>query len=162
MALQFEQVKLMQLFVAGRPYAQSRPRFVNGRVISSISPGLKEWRARLRKEVRAASSALEMQHLEGALCVDLVFFIPIKQKSRHGQVCYTKPDKDNLEKPVFDVMEGAKLFKKGDGQIGAGETIKIWCAYGQEGVSVKLSRIRTKKSPQRDAEGVPDAPDWLA
>lgn len=158
MELDFEQQKLMQVWVAGRPYAQQRPRFVNGRVISSTSDGLKDWRARVRKSIRAATAELGLKKLEGALCVDLVFLLPIKDKARHWQVAHTKPDKDNLEKVVLDVMEGAQLFALGDSQVGAGEVVKVWCPPGHEGVLVKLSRIRIKKSPQLDAEGVPE---WL-
>lgn len=162
MGVELEHQKLLQLFVAGRPYAQSRARHVNGNVYSNASKGLKEWKERLRVSIRAASSELELKQLDGALFVDLVFFMPVKDKARHGQLCYTKPDKDNLEKAVLDVMEGARMFFKGDSQVAAGEVVKVWCPYGQEGVFISMGRVRAKESPQRDAEGDCDGVDWLA
>lgn len=158
MELQFEQVKLMQIFVSGRPYAQSRPRFVNGRVISSTSKGLKEWRARLRKEIRAATSELGLKKLEGAVFVDMVFLMPIKDKKRWGQVCHTKPDIDNLVKAVWDVMEGARMFARGDSQVGVSDCSKVWCKPSEEGLFLKVGYVQIKKSPQLGAEGVPE---WL-
>ena len=162
MQLEFEQQKLMQVWVAGRPYAQERPRFVNGKVLSSTSKGLKDWRGRLRSAIRAATRELSLKELEGPLCVDLVLLMPVKDRGRWWQLCHTKPDKDNLEKAVLDVMEGAGIFAKGDSQVAAGEVVKVWCPPGHEGALVKLSRIRVKNAPHEAGQVVCGELDWLA
>lgn len=166
----FQHQNIMQLFVRGKPHAQTRARHVQKgdvmMVYSNASKGLVKWRADLKRELSAASRMMGVSRLEGALCVDLVFFMPIKDHARHGQVCYTKPDKDNLEKAVLDVMAEAGLFAVGDSQVGVGQTAKLWCSPEQAGVLIALRRVRVaqgpEKTPARGGEGQGDALDWLA
>ncbi len=166
--IQFETQNIAQLFVRGRPYAQTRARHaqVGDKIVtySNASKTLKKWKHDLMIEIRAAQKVMALQSLEGALCVDLVFFMPIKDRARHGQVCYTKPDKDNLEKAVLDVLGDAGVFAVGDSQVGVGQTAKVWCSPSDAGVSIMVRRVRAaqgpEKTPAREGEG--DSVDWLA
>jgi len=158
----------MQFWVAGRPYAQSRPRSVikGGKsfTYSNASKGLKNWKARIGDVLSAAINDLDLQPLDGALCVDMVFYISVKAEHHHWQLAYGTPDKDNLEKAVLDVMEDAGLFTLGDSQVAVGEIIKLWCPPGSAGVFVQVKRARlseVKKTPARGCEGE-EVPEWLA
>ena len=157
--------KVMQICVAGVPHAQTRARHVikNGKsiVYSNATQGIKLWKLKLRRELSAAFKALELNALEGALCVDMLFMIPIKDKKRHYQLSYTKPDKDSLEKACLDIMESVGFFLKGDSQVAAGEVMKMYVPHGASGVKVQLSRIRIKKAPSVGAEGKVGI-DWLS
>jgi len=164
--IEIQTQNILQLFVAGRPYAQTRARHVvrddgSSQVYSNASKGLKAWKARLGAEMRLARSTALPEPLAGALCVDMTFMMPIKDKRFWGQLCHTKPDKDNLEKAVLDVMEDNGYFAVGDSQVAAGEVVKVWCRPGQEGVLVRLGRARIKKAPAQESEGEA-AGDWLA
>ena len=161
MKLDLEVQKLMQFFVSGKPHPQTRPRMnkKTGHVYSNANKNLVMWKNSLKKSMSAASMDPACFGVEGAVCVDMVFYLPIKDKKRHGQICHTKPDKDNLEKAVLDIMEECGIFKVGDSQVGVGEVIKLWCCYGDEGVFIKVGRVRPKKNP---APCRVDSLDWLA
>lgn len=155
----------MQIYVRGRPYAQTRARHVQTGdkmvTYSSASKGLKKWRSDLLTELKRAKASLGLQPLEGAVCVDMVFMLPVKDKRRHGEVCHTKPDKDNLEKAVLDMMEKAGLFALGDSQVGVGQVVKLWCAPGQEGCQIQLKRVRVaKKIPAQGGDD--EIAGWLS
>jgi Holliday junction resolvase RusA-like endonuclease len=127
---------------------------------SSATKELKKWRADLGKALSAARRELGLDPVVGALCVDIVFCIPIKERKRWGEICHTKPDKDNLEKAVLDCMEKAQLFAVSDSQVGVGQTMKVWCSPGNEGAHIQLKRVRVaKKIPAIAGE---DDLDWLA
>lgn len=162
--IELETQDVMQIFIRGSARAQTRARHVQkGNTVvtySSATKGLKKWRADLIAQLKIAKRDLGLDPLEGALCVDMVFLMAIKQKSRWGQICYTKPDKDNLEKAVLDCMEKAGLFAVSDSQVGVGQQMKVWCAPGDEGAEIKLKRVRVAKKIPADEGG--DNLDWLA
>lgn len=151
----------MRIWIKGVPVPQSRPRMskTGGNVYSNASKALKWWKSQLSLEISSAISQLSIKPVEGAVCVDMVFMLPIKDKKRHGQISHTKPDKDNLEKAVLDVMESCNVFAVGDSQVGVGQVVKVWCPYGEQGLQITVSRVRIKKAPAK-SEG--DKVDWLA
>lgn len=162
-----ETQKVMQVFVAGAPHAQTRARHHNGGVMTDATPGLRRWKAELKREIKAAQQVLGLPPLEGALAVDLVFLMPTKQRARWGVLCSMKPDKDNLEKAVLDVMGDCGVFKVGDQQVAAGEVIKCWCKADRAGVLIQVKRARVareqKKAPVPEQnEGEAGITDWLA
>ena len=159
-----EQQNVIQIRVAGVPHAQSRPRFVNGRVISSISKGLKLWRAAIRKEIRAAKKSIGFDPLVGAVAVDITFFCPIKDAKRWGTLKDTKPDKDNLEKAVLDVLEANDYFAIGDSQVAVGQVIKVFCQPSDAGAFIRVSRVRIVPSQEKSpSEGLKSNNiEWLA
>jgi len=159
--IKLETQNVMQFWVPGKPCAQSRARHTKNGVYSSASKGLKNWRAKLVSEMLRAGRVSGVTQLEGALLVDMVFMLAIKDRRRHGEVCHTKPDKDNLEKAVLDCMAEAQLFAVGDSQVGAGQVVKVWCAPGSEGVHVALKRVRmAKKIPAQGGDN--EKVDWLS
>lgn len=151
--IKFETQDLMRFFVRGRAYAQTRAKHVQKGdkivVYSNASKGLKKWKQDCIKEIRAACSVTGVHSVEGAICVDMVFFLPVQEAKRWGQVCSTKPDKDNLEKAVLDCMEVCGVFAVGDSQVGVGQTAKIWCKSGEEGVLVEVKRVRVAPVPEK-------------
>lgn len=162
--IELDEEIVMQLFVAGEPYAQTRARHgPHGEVYSDASEGLKRWKALVGQAMLKAQRELALGALAGVLRVDMVFMLPTKDKSRWGQLCPMKPDKDNLEKAVLDVMGDCRMFAKGDQQVAAGGVTKLWCSGGQEGVTVRVARAKVKKEPvttgDDDGHGVED---WLA
>lgn len=154
----FEVLKLLQLRVHGIPCAQTRPRMSKGVVYSNASKGLKIWKGILKRELSAARDTMEIRAVDGALCVDMVFLLPSSDRNRWGCLAHTKPDKDNLEKAVLDVMEDVGLFVVGDSQVAAGEVLKMWCPAEDAGLLLEFSRIRTKKNPAQGGA----VPDWLS
>lgn len=157
----------MQLFVAGAPYAQTRARHVvrddgSQQVYSNASEGLKRWKASLGQAIRKARRELALEPLAGVLCVDMVFRLPTKQKDRWGELHVLKPDKDNLEKAVLDVMGDAGLFAVGDQQVAAGGPIKLWCRPAEAGVFIRIARARVKKEAPAGGEPAGAGVDWLA
>jgi len=162
--IKFETQNVMQIWVPGRAFAQTRARHTKNGVYSSASKGLKKWRSDLIREISAAMNVLRIGKLEGAVCVDMVFMIPIREVARWGMVCHTKPDKDNLEKAVLDCMEQAGVFAVGDSQVGVGQTVKMWCQPGQEGARIEISMVRVHSGPETDKapHGALNGLDWLA
>lgn len=94
----------------------------------------------------AAATAYDGPPLQGPLAIDLEFVFPrTKQQTwktkpmlrmRHTK----KPDRDNLEKAVFDALKG--LVWVDDSQVCAGSSSK-WVAAGDEqpGVSVVIRQL---------------------
>ncbi len=163
MSVKIETQELMRIFVHGKAYAQTRARHgANGAVYSNATPGLKRWKAELKREFLGAQRLGAPKGVDGALCVDLVFLVGIQLKSRWGQLAHTKPDKDNLEKAVLDVMGDCGVFAVGDSQVAVGQTMKVWCDPRDAGVQVVLSRARVKQSAPAPGESEGDGVDWLA
>lgn len=166
MVIQLQTQLIMQVFIAGIPYAQTRARHVikedgTQQVYSSASEGLKRWRGALEQGLLKARRELALEPMTGVLCVDMVFMLPVKEKSRWGELAPVKPDKDNLEKAVLDVMGDCKFFAVGDQQVAAGGPIKLWCRRGEGGVLIRVARARVKKNATSSGEAG-GIVDWLA
>lgn len=164
LGIEIEREKLLWFYVQGKPLAQSRGRHVvkNGKfhVYSDATKGLTAWKGAIRRAVVAAMGELGLESLEGTLCVDMGFLMPIKDKARWWKLSETKPDKDNLEKAVLDSMGDAKLFKVGDGQVCIGNIMKLSVPTESGGVVVVVSRVKIKKSPTVQSGG--QVPEWLS
>lgn len=163
--MQIETQKLMQIFVSGKPHAQTRARHnANGQIYSNATKGLKMWKQRLRADFSLVQQRKGLSRLSGALCVDMTFLMPILEVKRWGELAHTKPDKDNLEKAVLDVMGECGFFEVGDSQVAAGEVRKFWCQPGQEGVLIEISYARAKKIPAVEGGEMDNMgnSDWLA
>ena len=156
--------------VRGTPRPQPRPRFVGkGRVVSTADAGTRAWAERVRGTVRKVMAdryGFSWKGYAGAVQVDLVFVLPIKDKKRHGEFCTAKPDTDNLAKLVMDAMERAGVFQVGDQQIVASAVSKVYGDEGEAGVCILVSPPRMDAVSGRLAligrQDVVDRPDWLA
>lgn len=147
--IKFDEQELIRVFVRGRAHAQTRARHTKNGVYSDASKMLIKWKKDLVDEIRAAMRIKMMSKIDGAICVDMVFLLPVKKKQLHNTVCHTKPDKDNLEKAVLDCMQAAGVFAVGDGQVGVGQTAKVWCKPGEEGVWLRVSRVRVSQQGEK-------------
>lgn len=161
MVIQIQKHILVQLFVRGEPVAQTRARHGAHNVYSDATEALKRWKGQIGQAMRRAQRQLNLEAFAGALAVDMVFMIPTKQKERWGELCVVKPDKDNLEKAVLDVMGDCQMFAVGDQQVAAGEVQKVWCRVGDEGVLVVVSKAKATKNPSSSGEQA-GVMDWLA
>jgi len=90
------------LNVEGIPRPQPRPRLCRGRVVSTADANARRWQDLVR---RAGMVAFEAHGaVEGPLVVCLGFYMPTKDKTRHGQPHTQVPDADNLAKLALDVI----------------------------------------------------------
>ena len=81
---------------------------------------------------------LDCYPLEGGVCVDLDFVFKRHKGIPKGQKYkITQPDRDNLEKAVFDAMN--KVIYKDDAQICDGRTRKFW--GGEAQIIIKIEAI---------------------
>jgi Holliday junction resolvase RusA-like endonuclease len=140
--------------VAGRPRPKTRPRFVNGRVVSTVSKPELLWRGAVERAARecVANIGPLPEWAAAAAWVDMVFSMPTRNAKRVGLPHTVKPDKDNLEKLVLDAMEAAGLLSKGDARVSRGAVRKVWCLEGRGGVHVLL---RPDGHPGSRADGAP-------
>lgn len=159
---------LVRLVVRGEPKSQPRPRFVNGRVVSNITPAVSSWQAAVR---RAASEALcaiagGLPDKATALRVDVTFFFPTKKSDRWGKPHTMKPDRDNCDKLILDECTKVGLFGGDDCRVSAGMIRKYWCRPGGDGAIVEVS-IDASGAPWEGLDAPPsmdtpdDAPGWL-
>jgi Holliday junction resolvase RusA-like endonuclease len=128
------------LTIPGKPIAKNRPRFtMRGKHPHAYSD----------QETEAGKTFLQIKEhvngrnlLTGPLSVSISFFMPRpkghfgtgrnagKLKPSAPKFHIVKPDKDNLEKFYYDVLNG--LVWKDDAQVISGSAKKLYCKPGQE------------------------------
>jgi len=107
---------MITLHIDGIPVPQGRPRartFKIGndcRVQMYDPPKSKEW----KEYIRLKAEYSQMKKLEGAIKMDLVFWMP-RAKSNKDKHHTKRPDVDNLAKAVKDALEG--IAYKNDSQV---------------------------------------------
>lgn len=120
--------KLFEVFVLGTPRPKARPRFIRGKVISTIGDHEKLWRDAIVKEIRTVWSGT-VKPFDCALIVDASFYFEAKKADRLGQPHTFKPDKDNLEKLLLDILKKERVIKD-DALVCGGEVVKEWQMAG--------------------------------
>lgn len=151
--------KSLVFSVHGTPRPQPRPRFIKGRVVSTADPKAKLWRLAVERAVKeaVANRGQRLPLFTGPVRVTAVFAFPTLIRKRHGQPHTNKPDADNCEKGLWDVMEREGVFKN-DSQVSDPVTIKRWGAHA--GVVVTVEDIsEERRAPPAAVETSP--PDWL-
>lgn len=128
---------MLTLFAAGHPRPQPRPRFVGGRVVSTLSPLARAWRETVASAVKSGMRRTPAWPCGCAL--ELVFVMPTRDKKRHGRSHLIRPDVDNLAKAVMDVLEERGALPRGDADVCVLTVAKVWGPSGKAGVHVKLS-----------------------
>ena len=159
---------LFRLVVRGEPKSQPRPRFVNSRVISNITPAVSSWQSAVRRAAGEALNAIAdgLPDKATALRVDVTFFFPTKVSDRWGKPHTMKPDRDNLDKLVLDECTKVGVFGGDDCRVSAGVIRKYWCRPGGDGCIVEVS-IDASGGPWEGLDApsgittADDAPDWL-
>jgi Holliday junction resolvase RusA-like endonuclease len=146
--------------VHGTPRPKARPRFVGGRVVTTVGPKEKLWRAWVE---RAAKEAVANRGdpapiFLGAVRVRMVFTFkpPQSGRDRVGKPHTQKPDAENCSKLVLDAMERAGVFKN-DSQAAQAPPEKWWGMNA--GVVVTVEPIDAERAP---SAAELDCPDWLS
>ena len=127
---------MILLTVKGTPRPQPRPRFVQGRVVSTADPNARRWKAGV--EAVARQAAKEHGQQSGPLSVSLTFEMPTADKKRHGRPHTLRPDSDNLAKLVLDAMMSAGLIGD-DSAVSCLIVRKTWSPSPLAGVSLAIS-----------------------
>lgn len=118
--------------VVGTPYAQPRPRFVRGRVISTASKGAKLWSEAIRRTIRD----LAVTPISGPVEVMLAFYMPTRFTDRWGTEHTMKPDVDNTAKLAIDAFTRAGVFGD-DCQVSRLTAVKFWAEHGGMGATIR-------------------------
>jgi Holliday junction resolvase RusA-like endonuclease len=142
------------LIIQGHPRPQPRPRFVNGRVISTADPLAQIWKAKVK--AAAQGRKLSPDHEKQPLAVTMSFQLPTPILARHGKAHTQVPDLDNLAKLILDALQDTGTIAN-DSQVSTLVLSKGWTDPGQAGVVVELE-------PDLDAPGNPsglDKPGWI-
>jgi Holliday junction resolvase RusA-like endonuclease len=118
-------VTILRLYVAGTPRPQPRARFVNGRVVSTVSKAAKALKTRIMWEARIAAVGT----IDTACGMRLTFHFPTTKRERWGQPHTCRPDVDNLTKLVMDALVKVGVLKD-DSLVSDGLSVKRWAETG--------------------------------
>ena len=142
--------------VRGTPRPQPRPRFVNGRAVSTISRLAKLWRNAVKRGAAEALAAHGNPNwLQGPVLVTITAYFQTRKPARHGQAHAVRPDSDNIAKLALDAMQDAGLLPMGDQQVAELFIQKLW---GPQSFMIVLVR----PAPTRPMQQPTPAPGWLA
>lgn len=137
--------------VHGHPRPQPRPRFVNGRVVSTADQNAKVWRAAVMTAAGRLHGMAQIP-IKSATTFRMAFVFPTDKRPRFGKPHTGVPDLDNLAKLILDAMQDAGVLEN-DSFVSSMELSKSWGAKG--GVMVLME-------PDIDSPaGLLDGPDWL-
>lgn len=126
-----------RLWVPFRPQAQARPRF-NGKQGRAYQPE-PEFKACV---VTYACESRPPRPLSGALGVGMKFCYKRPVCRRYERYKTSRPDLDNLEKPVLDALKRAGWIQD-DALIVKMQTMKVWAEQdGLELVVCSLKNVR--------------------
>jgi len=114
------------VYVAGTPRPQPRPRFVNGRVVSTGSKIAKMYRAQVRGECALVTFCQGVHH--GPVDLNLELFFRTADLKKVGTPHTSRPDGDNVLKLWQDCAEQAGLLPKGDAKVAKATVTKWWSA----------------------------------
>lgn len=132
------------IHVRGNPKAQGRPRaFVHGKHAGVYNPSnADDWKSLV---TLAARDKRPMNAIEGPVIVDLTFFFArpkrlCRKKDPPGAIPHTsKPDRDNLDKAVLDVLTDLGFWRD-DCQVWGGRIQKFYCAIGDSpGAEIRVT-----------------------
>jgi Holliday junction resolvase RusA-like endonuclease len=155
--------KEVTFFIGGTPRPQPRPRKVRGRWVANANKKSKLWRYAVEKGAGVVIDTLlwKLPLFSGAVSVDLKFTFrpPDSALDRIGKAHTHKPDKDNLEKLVLDVLE-AKQFFANDSAVAIGQTSKYW--GGRPGVAVMIKQLDERQKLEGPDSLFNEKPGWLS
>lgn len=166
----------LRIEVHGTPIPQPRPRFVDGRAVSTAGPRAKRWKHAVIQACEEAAIALGEGvieqiggigdaeggrgggHYRGvSLEMEFRFPVPAGKSERVGRPHGLRPDSDNLAKLVMDSMQAAGLLKD-DGRVADLRVRKVWATPRRAGCTVVMRPMAGVGARERAQE----APDWLA
>jgi Holliday junction resolvase RusA-like endonuclease len=137
--------------VHGHPRPQPRPRFINGRVVSTADQNAKLWRAAV---MTAAGRLHGMAQIPVKVPTkfSMAFVFPTDKAARHGKPHAQVPDLDNLAKLILDAMQDAGVLEN-DSLVSSLELSKSWGPKG--GVMVLI------EGDIDSPADLLDGPEWL-
>jgi Holliday junction resolvase RusA-like endonuclease len=155
----------------GRPRPQPRPRFVNGKVVSTADANARLWTVCVDRGLKQASDivggrdAVKSVVGTGPLTVRLQFrmpFDPLATPSRRkgktvGGPHAMKPDTDNLAKLVLDRLTKAS-FVPDDALVASLVVDKVWSRIEDQGVTVWVQPYEPVFQPSGGPERAGYAP----
>lgn len=116
---------------------QSGTRFSKGHTYKT--PALQAWEATLEE---ALKEYVPSSPLEGAILLDVTWAFKARNKKQDGAWKITRPDTDNLQKTLKDVM--SKLgFWKDDAQVVCEMAEKVWSV--SPGISIRIESLEEKR-----------------
>lgn len=124
------------LIIRGRPRPQPRPRFVRGRVVSTLNDHAKHWRAAVRSVVETHFTAPPEWPSGCEIALEFVF--GTKDKTRFGRPHRLVPDTDNLAKLILDVLQDGGALPGGDQDVTRLTVRKVWGSAAEEGCIIRM------------------------
>ena len=128
------------------PVPASRPRVA--RYGTYYAPRYEQYRKNLANIIARLGTTTDIYY--SALRLEVTFIMPFpksyskkKRSDLDGDYCYTKPDLDNLEKALYDAMNG--IIYKDDCQIVEHTVRKIWGEVGMIKVTIIPLQVRATK-----------------
>jgi Holliday junction resolvase RusA-like endonuclease len=139
--------------VPGKPTGKGRPRFRSGttkagkKFVQTYTPdSTSSYEDLVRWYYKQAATAKGIEMFDGCICVDIYAAHPIpattSQKQRRlmiAQPAPVKPDKDNIEKIIYDALN--KIAWPDDNRVTDGSYKKRY-ADGQPFVNVTISEVK--------------------
>ena len=142
--------RLITIFIPGEPKAKPRPRACKmGEHIHIYQPEPKEW---IKVVKIGATKYAPKEPIAPPILVDMLFQMPRpKSHYRTGKnsgilkpdapIMHTaKPDRDNLDKLVLDVLQDAGYFNN-DSEVVLGTLLKLWVSPNIAGVYVRIASL---------------------
>ena len=129
----------IEFFIEGDPVAQGRPRLsTRGNHARAYDPPRsKKWKQFVR--MAATPFAPEIPWSE-PIAAQLVFIFARPKARKKDQYMVTRPDLDNLEKAIYDSLEG--LYYEDDKQISWQTAQKVYTQerHPEPGVKIRLMK----------------------
>ena len=97
----------------------------------------KQQRSRCKKQVSRSSSCVPDKPLDGPIALNIIWGFPAG-KHKNGEPCTNKPDLDNANKMLQDVMQELGFFKD-DKNIVQLNLSKIWTWH--PGVMIEIKKV---------------------
>lgn len=139
---------ILRVYVDGVPRPQPRPRFVNGRVVSTASKNAQVWRNRVMAALLEARKGAEAIDRPVFLMLQAMF--STKDKKRWGKPHAIRPDTDNCLKLLMDAMVKAGTVKD-DSLIYGFAGAKFWAE--RDGMEIVLLEPSERAIVDRDDLG---------
>ena len=104
-------------------------------------------------------AGIDLTWLHEAVRVDVEWFFrpPHRSMDRIGRPHGVKPDRDNLEKLLYDAMQDAGVLRGGDQRVSAGEVRKTWDRVPR---AVVVVRPDNRAAVRRDGPVGPSVVGW--
>lgn len=147
--------KQIQIIVRGTPRPKQSGRWVGRRMVSVVKTNklLKAWTQGVINAARECD--VEPWLSAGALVIDTFYVFKVKDPKRWGQPHITTPDRDNLDKAVFDALTHSGLIPD-DKRCSKGTSEKM---YGAE-AGCRITIRPVGFVPLRESEA-DDIPEWM-